>query len=84
MGGTPSGELTFECIPEDCNFNGVRDQCDIDDGYSDDYDLNGIPDECDPDCNDNNIPVNSSINRLLNSGKGIVTPDIVSAVGITI
>ncbi len=30
----------------DCNFNGMWDACDIDNGDSDDVDMDGIPDEC--------------------------------------
>ncbi len=31
----------------DCNLNGVKDSCDINDGVSFDCDVDGIPDECD-------------------------------------
>lgn len=37
----------------DCNGNHVRDQVDIQEGYSEDCDLDGIPDECLNDCNAN-------------------------------
>jgi hypothetical protein len=40
----------------DCNGNGSPDDCDIADGTSADCDANGIPDECDPDCNGNGVP----------------------------
>ena len=33
--------------PYDCNNNGVRDDCDIASGTSEDLNANGIPDECD-------------------------------------
>ncbi len=33
--------------PYDCNNNGIRDDCDIASGSSDDLNANGIPDECD-------------------------------------
>ena len=39
----------------DCNGNGNPDDCDIDEGISTDCDENGIPDECDPDCNVNGV-----------------------------
>lgn len=47
---------------EDCNTNGVPDECDVADGTSEDCNNNGIPDECDvadgtsEDCNANGIP----------------------------
>ncbi|MHC5114183.1 MAG: M12 family metallo-peptidase [Planctomycetota bacterium] len=34
------------CIDEDCNDNGLRDECDIESGTSVDTNANGIPDEC--------------------------------------
>ena len=40
----------------DCNGNGSPDDCDVADGSSNDCDGNGTPDECDPDCNTNGIP----------------------------
>ena len=42
--------------PEDCNANGVPDECDIEDGTSNDVNGNGIPDECEVDCNGNGVP----------------------------
>ena len=39
----------------DCNENGVLDECDITIGTSIDCDNNGIPDDCQADCNDNGI-----------------------------
>ena len=43
-----SSSLEAQCQPnEDCNQNGVADQCDIDLGSSDDCNGNLIPDECD-------------------------------------
>ena len=39
---------------EDCNFNGIPDECDISTGVSQDEDFDGIPDEC-QDCNGNGI-----------------------------
>jgi len=62
MGGTPSGELTIECIPEDCNFNGLPDSLDIAEGRSEDCNRNDVPDECDifsgdsADCQLNKVP----------------------------
>ena len=44
--------LPDEC--EDCNNNGIADECDIAEGTSQDIDENGIPDEC-QDCNNNGI-----------------------------
>jgi len=41
---------------EDCNHNGIDDDCDIEDGTSKDCNKNGIPDECDADCNGNGKP----------------------------
>ncbi|MFH0982385.1 MAG: DNRLRE domain-containing protein [Planctomycetota bacterium] len=47
---------------EDCNQNGVPDECDLTAGTSQDCNTNGVPDECDvglgisPDCNSNGIP----------------------------
>jgi len=41
--------------PNDCNDNGVPDDCDIADGTLTDVDGNGVPDECE-DCNGNGIP----------------------------
>ncbi|MCB9865506.1 MAG: M4 family metallopeptidase [Phycisphaerales bacterium] len=43
----------------DCNANGVPDDCDLAEGASLDCDANGVPDECDAaidDCNTNGIP----------------------------
>ena len=40
----------------DCNANGIADECDIEDGTSNDVDGNGVPDECEVDCNWNGIP----------------------------
>jgi hypothetical protein len=40
----------------DCNGNGVLDQCDIAGGYSQDTNTNGVPDECeDPDLDDDGV-----------------------------
>jgi len=44
---------------QDCNGNGVPDECDFADGTSDDCNSNGFPDECDltlNDCNQDQIP----------------------------
>ncbi len=38
----------------DCNANGIPDDCDIAEGFSVDSDGNGVPDECE-DCNDNGV-----------------------------
>ncbi len=42
-----TGELRIECIPADCQPNGVSDDAEIDAGDSSDCNHNGIPDECD-------------------------------------
>jgi len=46
-----SQDCNFNGIPdeceEDCNQNGIPDDCDIAAGTSEDCNLNGIPDECD-------------------------------------
>ncbi len=41
---------------EDCNNNGIDDDCDILDGTSQDCNQNNVPDECEPDCNLNDVP----------------------------
>lgn len=41
---------------EDCNGNGIDDDCDIESGFSMDCNENGVPDECDPDCDNDGIP----------------------------
>ncbi|MEE2907996.1 MAG: M12 family metallo-peptidase [Planctomycetota bacterium] len=41
--------FTYEAT-EDCNSNGVADNCDIANGTSEDTDGNGVPDECDSTC----------------------------------
>lgn len=47
---------------QDCNSNGIPDECDIANGTSHDCNLNGVPDECDlangssRDCNHNGVP----------------------------
>lgn len=38
-----------QTISQDCNNNGLPDECDISDGISSDCNDNDIPDECDPD-----------------------------------
>ncbi|MHC4698577.1 MAG: FG-GAP repeat protein, partial [Planctomycetota bacterium] len=51
-GGTNSGSAyVFSLASEDCNDNGIPDECDIADGTSQDTNGNGIPDECEP-CED--------------------------------
>ncbi len=40
----------------DCNGNGIADECDVADGTSGDCDGNGIPDECQEDCQPNGVP----------------------------
>jgi len=51
------GVYEFGSIPpQDCNSNGVPDECEIADGTSSDFNLNGVPDECEPDCQPNDIP----------------------------
>ena len=72
-----SSSLEAQCQPnEDCNQNGVADQCDIDLGSSDDCNGNLIPDECDlelltsEDCNLDGIPdeCSPSISELVGIG----------------
>jgi hypothetical protein len=53
---------------QDCNENGIPDECDINtedpDGnelVSDDENENGVPDECEPDCNANGHPDDKDI-----------------------
>lgn len=43
--------LTF--VVNDCNSNGIPDDCDIAVGMSQDCNSDGRPDSCDPDCNSN-------------------------------
>ncbi|MBN1511047.1 MAG: hypothetical protein JXB13_03455 [Phycisphaerae bacterium] len=40
----------------DCNVNGVPDECDLAGGFSEDENDNGLPDECEADCNGNGVP----------------------------
>jgi hypothetical protein len=58
--GSNSGSSYIYASPfiyaEDCNANGVPDECDIDDGTSNDVNGNSIPDECEVDCNGNGVP----------------------------
>ncbi len=44
---------TCELVDNDCNTNGIPDDCDISSGFSDDCDSNNLPDDCQPDCNAN-------------------------------
>jgi len=46
--------LTF--VVNDCNSNGIPDDCDIAAGTSQDCNSDGRPDSCDPDCNSNGTP----------------------------
>lgn len=81
------------CIPsspsDDCNNNGVADECDLADGTSHDCNHNGIPDECDiasgtsHDCNQNGIPDECDLSSTL---PGFVTCDVspMASVGVTI
>ena len=48
--------IRARCAPPDCNANGVLDECDIEDGTSNDINANRVPDECEPDCNANGAP----------------------------
>ena len=43
-----------ECEP-DCNGNGIADGCDLAAGTSVDCNGNRVPDDCEPDCNDNDV-----------------------------
>ncbi|MBI1827805.1 MAG: FG-GAP repeat protein [Planctomycetes bacterium] len=53
-GGSSGAARVFHGF-DDCNHNGVLDECDIAGGASIDCDANGIPDECQQDCNANGI-----------------------------
>ena len=45
--GSRSGSAyIYQSSTNDCNLNGIPDECDIADGTSDDLDGDGIPDEC--------------------------------------
>ena len=44
------------CTGNDCNVNGIPDDCDLTIGSSGDCNSNGIPDECETDCNTNGVP----------------------------
>ncbi len=41
---------------DDCNLNGLHDQCELAWGFTPDCNRNGIPDDCDPDCDGDGIP----------------------------
>ncbi len=52
-------DISLVELDDDCNEDGVHDECEITAGLSDDCNGNGLPDECelaDNDCNANNIP----------------------------
>jgi len=57
--GAP-GTVIISLVPmDDCNGNGIPDECDIASGESRDCQPNGIPDECEilcNDCNGNGVP----------------------------
>ncbi|MCP4249645.1 MAG: hypothetical protein GY778_21605, partial [bacterium] len=57
VGGSYLGDDTA-CSGNDCNTNGVPDECDIDAGTSPDCNDNGVPDECEPldDCDSDGTP----------------------------
>lgn len=46
----PDNQDIADMTSNDCNFNGIPDECE------DDCDMDGIPDACEPDCNNNGIP----------------------------
>lgn len=48
--------ITVEYIVNDCNENGIPDDCDIASLTSVDCNSNGRPDECERDCNSNGVP----------------------------
>lgn len=56
--------LALAVVDEDCNSNGIPDECDIADQTSLDCNLNGVPDECEDDCNSNGIPDECEIGGL--------------------
>jgi len=46
-GGESGSAYVFQPYSQDCNGNGVPDECDIDTGTSADCNANSVPDECD-------------------------------------
>ncbi|MBE7508495.1 MAG: VCBS repeat-containing protein [Planctomycetia bacterium] len=48
--------ITVEYVVNDCNDNGLPDDCDIASLTSVDCNSNGRPDECERDCNSNGVP----------------------------
>ena len=71
----------------DCNGNGIPDECDLASGTSADCNGNNIPDGCEiaagstPDCNSNGIPDGCDIDPTDPDGDGLVSPDV-NATGI--
>jgi|GEM_PF-5920297 len=57
-----NADFRLDDCRDDCNANGIYDECEITRGESEDCNRNGIPDECDfasgmeQDCNQNEIP----------------------------
>ncbi len=84
--GGPSAEgiprETIQCEvtdpSQDCNENGVRDECDVRYGTSRDCNGNGVPDECEiengtvADCNGNGIPDECELAGLDCDGNGVI------------
>ena len=58
-GGDYTLDISLQ-INDDCNSNGVQDNCDVVGGTSGDLNANGIPDECE-DCNNNQVPDDQDI-----------------------
>ncbi len=47
LGAPVSTTLTVQCVPDDCQPNGIFDDLEIDAGTAEDCNQNGVPDECD-------------------------------------
>ncbi len=55
-----------ECqlVDNDCNENGIPDDCDIASGFSADVNGSGVPDECEPACADADVDCDGSVNAV--------------------
>jgi hypothetical protein len=77
IGPRPNAAAAYVLLfpADDCNNNGIPDECDAD------CDGNGIPDECDitdgtwPDCNSNGIPDVCDVDPADPDGDGLVSED---------
>jgi hypothetical protein len=63
-----------EC-EQDCNDNDVPDECDITAGTSLDCNGNGVPDECESDCNGNGVPDACDVDPTDPDGDEFVSED---------